>query len=278
MNNANKVSAVIFDWAGTIVDFGSLQPALAFRDLFLVFGIDVTLDLIRKYMGMDKRSHLAEMLGNDSINNSWQYKYNRKPNNNDVEHLLFEYEKILKQRIRYKLEFIPDFLEAVVELRKMGIKIGTTTGYTKPIVAEILKSSERKGFVPDAVVCASDVPQGRPYPWMCFKAAIELECYPLNRIVNIGDTIQDILAGYNADMWTVGVIRTGNELGMSAEEIESTEESELQYKVNKIKDKFLASGADYVIDGVWDIVEVVEEINAHLAIRSSNTLCRRRSL
>ena len=39
----NKIQAVVFDWAGTIIDFGCFAPTTAFIDVFAEFGNHVGL-------------------------------------------------------------------------------------------------------------------------------------------------------------------------------------------------------------------------------------------
>ncbi len=128
----------------------------------------------------------------------------------------------------------------------------------------LVPAAAQKGYQPDNVVCASDVPAGRPYPWMCFKNAIDLQVYPLEAMVKIGDTVSDIEEGLNAGMWTVGVTQTGNELGLSQQEVENLPLEELKKKLSEIEQKFKDSGANFVIHGIWDLFKVIESINERL--------------
>ena len=57
-----KIEAVIFDWAGTTVDFGCFAPVQAFVEVFKHFGIEPTMEEVRKPMGMLKRDHIKTML------------------------------------------------------------------------------------------------------------------------------------------------------------------------------------------------------------------------
>ncbi|MGH9173422.1 MAG: phosphonoacetaldehyde hydrolase, partial [Vicinamibacterales bacterium] len=54
-----KLKAAIFDWAGTIVDFGSLAPAAVFIEVFKRQGVDLTVEEARGPMGLHKRTHIA---------------------------------------------------------------------------------------------------------------------------------------------------------------------------------------------------------------------------
>ena len=62
-----KIEAVIFDWAGTTVDFGSTAPVQAFIEAFGKFGIAPTLEEVREPMGMPKWDHIHKMMQMDRI-------------------------------------------------------------------------------------------------------------------------------------------------------------------------------------------------------------------
>ena len=53
-----KIEAVIFDWAGTTVDYGCFAPVQAFHDAFEAYGLHPTFDEIRQPMGMLKIDHI----------------------------------------------------------------------------------------------------------------------------------------------------------------------------------------------------------------------------
>lgn len=57
-----KIEAVIFDWAGTTVDYGCFAPVQAFIEVFKEFGMEVTMEETRKPMGMLKWDHIKTML------------------------------------------------------------------------------------------------------------------------------------------------------------------------------------------------------------------------
>jgi phosphonoacetaldehyde hydrolase len=146
-----------------------------------------------------------------------------------------------------------------------GVKIGSSTGYTAPMMKALVPAARERGYAPDAVVCASDVPAGRPYPWMCYLNAIRLQVYPLEAVVKIGDTISDIEAGLNAGMWTIGLTQSGNELGLSEQEVSKLKAQELKAKTDLIANRYREAGAHYVAAGIWEVLPVIENINARLA-------------
>src|SRR5207237_5656764 len=120
-------------------------------------------------------------------------------------------------------DLIPGTLETIADCRRRGLKIGSTTGYTGEMMTILQSEAKRRGYEPDSTVCATQVPAGRPYPYMCLQNAINLQTYPMEAIVKIGDTLPDIEEGLNAGMWTVGLAKTGNEMGLSESEIAALE-------------------------------------------------------
>lgn len=66
--------AVIFDWAGTTVDYGCFAPVQAFVEVFCHFGIEPTMEEVRKPMGMLKRDHIRTMLQMKRIFGLWKEK------------------------------------------------------------------------------------------------------------------------------------------------------------------------------------------------------------
>ncbi|MGH1561114.1 phosphonoacetaldehyde hydrolase [Caulobacter segnis] len=51
---------------------------------------------------------------------------------------------------------IPGVAELVADLRAQGVKIGSTTGYTRLMMADILPLAAEQGYAPDVVVCAGE--------------------------------------------------------------------------------------------------------------------------
>ena len=59
----NRITAVILDWAGTTVDFGSFAPTQIFVEAFRrAFDVEITLAEARVPMGLGKWQHI-EALG-----------------------------------------------------------------------------------------------------------------------------------------------------------------------------------------------------------------------
>jgi phosphonoacetaldehyde hydrolase len=62
----------------------------------------------------------------------------------------------------------------------------------------------------------------------------------------------------------VGLSLTGNLLGLSEEELAALSDDEQLLAQEKSEEQLYRAGAHYVIDGIWDLPDVVEEINDRL--------------
>lgn len=259
------VRAVVLDWAGTAVDYGCIGPTAVFTEVFDKFGIQVGPAEARKFMGLMKKDHIRAMCGLPDVIDQWRNRYGKMPGEEDVDRLYAETEPMMTAVIEQHADPIPGLLETVASLRKRGIKIGSSTGYTRPMVERLVPAASRRGYKPDAVVCSSDVPSGRPYPWMAYSNAIQLEVYPLEAIVKIGDTISDIAEGLNAGMWTIGLTQSGNELGLSEEEVGRIDPSDLDQRLAEIEQRYQESGAHYVARGIWECLPIIDAIEDRLS-------------
>jgi phosphonoacetaldehyde hydrolase len=258
------VKAVVLDWAGTAVDFGSIGPAAVFVDVLAKFGVDVSVSDVRQFMGVAKKDHIRNICELSPVVVQWQKQNGRPPDENDVERIYAETEPMMVDSVTRHADLIPGLLETVEALHKQGVKIGSSTGYTAPMMEALVPAARDRGYIPDAVVCASDVPAGRPYPWMCYLNAIRLQVYPLEAVVKIGDTISDIEAGLNAGMWAIGLTQSGNELGLSQKEASRLTAQEMQARTDPIARRYRDAGAHYVAAGIWEVLPLIENINARL--------------
>ena len=259
------VRGVVFDWAGTAVDYGSLGPAAVFVEVFRTFDVDVTAQEVRRFMGQAKKDHIRNMCRLPEITVRWQQVHGNPPTEADVDRLYAKTEPMMVKALQNHAGLIPGLLDTVAGLRRKGIKIGSTTGYTAPMMAVLAPAARAQGYAPDDVVCSSDVPAGRPYPWMCLLNALRLEVYPMEAMVKVGDSIADIAEGLNAGMWTVGLTRSGNELGLSQREADAMAPEEMDRRLAEIRSRFREAGAHFTAQGVWELLPVIEAVEEKLA-------------
>lgn len=259
------LKAVVLDWAGTTVDYGSCAPAGVFIETFHKKGIDVTFEQARQPMGLDKKVHIRTLLEMPGISHQWEKRFGQHWNESNVEELYQDFIPMQLACLKDYSDLIPGTLEATREFRQQGLKIGTTTGYNRDMIGIVASEAKRQGFDPDAIVCSSDVISGRPHPWMALEAAHRMQAHPMESIVKIGDTLADIEEGLNAGMWTIGVAKTGNELGLPESEVKKLSPSELSNLLQRAYQRFYQAGAHYVVDGIQDTIPILAEINRRLS-------------
>src|SRR5215510_6788949 len=260
-----KLRAAIFDWAGTIVDFGSLAPAAVFVEVFKRAGVPLTIDEARGPMGMHKRTHIALLTELESVRVRWQEKHGRPSTEADIDRMYAEFIPLQLKCLSDFSDLIPGTKETVAALRKRGLKIGTTTGYNAEMVAINEKDAKKQGLMPDCVVSASDVPQGRPSPFMAQIAMMRLGVYPVEACVKIDDTRPGIDEGLNAGMWTIGVSISGNEVGLSLKDWKNLSTVEQQARREAAAARMYQAGAHYVVDSVADMKPCIDDIESRLA-------------
>lgn len=259
------VRAVIFDWAGTTVDYGSRAPVDAFIELFGRHGVTVTAEQARGPMGSYKKDHIRLILAMEPVAQQWQQRCGRSASTEDIDALFQEFIPLQTEVIGRHADVIPGVAQAVETLRRQGIVIGATTGYTRPMMTSLLAQAAAAGYSPESSVCADEIPVGRPAPWMAITSAMRLGVYPMQACVKVGDTLVDIAEGLNAGMWTVGITKTGNELGLSEAEVEALPAADLASRLRAASDRLLQAGAHFVIPEVAQLPAVITEINERLA-------------
>ncbi len=262
--SAPRIRLVIFDWAGTIIDFGSCAPAAAFVELFAAHGVEVSVAEARGPMGTHKKEHLRLMLSQSAIAQRWRQRHGREWNQDDLERLYHELVPRQLETLERHSELVPGLLSCVEQLRRDGILIGGTTGYFQAASQRVLEAARRQGFVPDAQVCGDEVPAGRPAPWMIFRVMEQLQIYPAASVVKLGDTIVDIEEGLNAGCWSLAVICSSSEMGLSLAEYLALPDQVRAIRSNEIRHKFLEAGAHAVIDSLKELPQVIAGLNESL--------------
>lgn len=257
----NKIEAVIFDWAGTTVDYGCFAPVEVFLEVYRNRGVDITLEEAREPMGMLKIDHIRALSKMPRIAEEWKKKHGTYPTEDDVVAMYHEFEPSLLKILTNYTTPIPGVIDTVNKLRSMGLKIGSTTGYTQSMMDVVVPNAAKNGYSPDCYFTPDGLPNGRPYPWMMYQNAMKLGVSPMSHIVKVGDTKSDIKEGVNAGAWSIGVVIGSNEMGLHKEEADALSPEELAAKTEKIMNLFYENGAHYVIKEVSDLPEAIAKIN-----------------
>ena len=259
-----RLQAAIVDWAGTTVDYGCQAPTAVLHEVFYGRGVPVSTSEIRQYMGLLKVDQIRAICSVPRVSAAWREVHGRVPSEQDVQTLFQDFiPRQLSCLDRYS-DLIPGVAETMMRLRERGMKVGTTTGYTRPMLEILVAKAAAQGYRPDSNLCPEDVGAGRPMPWMCYENAIRLKVQPLEACVKIGDTVSDVQEGLNAGMWTVAVTVTGNEVGLTRQELIAIGDAERQSRIIEAQRRLAAAGAHYVVDSVAECEGVLDEIESRL--------------
>jgi phosphonoacetaldehyde hydrolase len=259
------IPAVILDWAGTTVDFGSLAPVAALQRIFEANGVPIAKAEAREHMGVLKRDQIRSICAGSRVRDEWSAHHGRPPSELDVERLFAEF---LPRQAEILANFsapIPGVRETVEAWKAGGLRIGSTTGYTRELLDVVIPAAARDGYSPDASVTPDEVGGGRPKPFMCYRNAILLGAYPLWRCVKIGDTPADIAEGINAGMWTIGITATGNEIGLSRREWDALQPEEQATRERVAAHRLTEAGARFTAASLADCSEILDDIERRVA-------------
>jgi phosphonoacetaldehyde hydrolase len=218
----------------------------------------------REPMGAHKKVHIRKITQIPTVSKRWQAKYGKAPTEEDVERMFQEFVPLQIECLSDYSALIPGTLDIVSQLRKSGYKIGSTTGFTEEMMGVLQKDAKDQGYVPDSTVCATQVPAGRPYPFMVLQNLINLQISPVEACVKIDDTIPGVEEGLNAGCWTIGLAISGNEVGLSLDDWKALPDDQQTVLRKKAYDRHIQSGAHYVVDSIQDIMPCIEDVERRL--------------
>ncbi len=259
------IEAVILDWAGTTLDFGCVAPAVVFVEVFQRQGVAIDMAEARGPMGAGKREHIATIAALDPVQARWRAAHGRAPGEADIDAMYADFIPLQLQCLSQYSDLIPGTLEAAAEMRRRGIRLGSTSGYDRAMMAVNAADAKRQGFEVDAIFCSTDVKRGRPFPFMALQNVIALGVGHVEACVKVDDTVPGIEEGLNAGMWTVGFSISGNEVGLSHAAWCATAPAEQARLRARAAAKLLQSGAHYVVDSIAELVPCLDDIQARLA-------------
>ncbi|NLF17165.1 MAG: phosphonoacetaldehyde hydrolase [Lentisphaerae bacterium] len=262
---STRIRLVVFDLAGTTVDYGSRAPAGAFVELFARYGLTVSEAQARAPMGQHKRDHIRSMLSEAALRAQWRAVRGADWTAADVEALFEEFIPLQMACLPRYADVIPGVADCLAALRERGVAVATTTGYNRAMTDLVLGAAAAQGFVPDGSVSADEVPAGRPAPWMVFACMQRLGVYPPWAVVKVGDTGVDVQEGLNAGAWSVGVAATGNLIGMTASDWAALPAAERAGRLQTARSTLAEAGAHAVLDAAAELPAILADLEARLA-------------
>ena len=265
MTKLKHIQAVVLDWAGTALDYGSRAPAFVFQEVFRQRGVPITVAQAREPMGMAKRDHIKAIASMPDIASGWREKHGKDCSEADIDQMYADFIPLQKSVLSDYSQMIDGVVDLAKELQSNGIKIGSSTGYTRELMDDVvIPAAKQQGYEPDCVLGAEDAPKGRPAPFMLHEIARRFEVFPMWRIVKVDDTPVGVTAGRNAGCWSVGVTQTGNCVGLSKEEFEALSPEEQTSLIENAEQQLLAAGAHAVVRGTADLGPILADFDARL--------------
>lgn len=267
MKLKERFDLVIFDWAGTMVDFGCTAPVKALIDAFAWQGVEINEAAARRDMGKAKVDHVRSLLANPEVAAAWRARHGRASDEDDIESLMARLSPLMREHAAHAATLIPGARATFDRLRAAGLRVASSTGYTRDMMIPVIARAAEQGYTPEHLVCSGETPAGRPTPLMIYKACAELGVWPLNRVVKVDDAEVGIAEGKAAGVLTVGVA-SGNTLGLSLETFAALPPQERTTRIAAAREALRAAGADLVLDSVADLAPALEEYTARERVLS----------
>jgi phosphonoacetaldehyde hydrolase len=266
MPEANsQIRVAVFDWAGTMVDYGSRAPATVFQEIFRREGVPITPAQAREPMGMAKRAHIATITSMPEVDQRWREKFGKSADVSDVDRMYEKFLPLQKEVLADHGDLIPGAVDTFKWCLENNIRVGSSTGYTHELMKVVVPVASAAGYQPEIVLCAEDAPEGRPAPWLIYECMKRFGVYPASHVVKVDDTTVGIEAGINAGAWTVGITQTGNLVGLSEAEFVSLDDTEQKNLISEAESRMKQAGAHFVIAGVHELPQTIIKINSLLA-------------
>jgi len=259
-----KIKAVILDWAGTVVDHGSSAPMGAFVKAFAHFGVTISIADARGPMGMAKRDHIRMVGTAPAVAAAWRANHGRDFDDAAIDAIFEVFEPLNVAAVEAHSALIPGALDALQWCKARGIRVGSTTGYTRPIMERLMPLAAAQGFVPEVTICAGDLAAGRPAPLQIWSALAQMGIWPASSVIKLDDTAPGIGEARAAGCWAAGAALTGNNPGLSAEQLAQLPPDQRAELRRAASEPLLRAGAHLVIDSIAELPWLVEHIEARL--------------
>jgi phosphonoacetaldehyde hydrolase len=261
------VKAVILDWSGTTVDAYVIAPAIVFVEVFDNQGVDISMEEARVPMGLRKDLHIRALTETPEIRQRWIAVHGTEPTQADVDRMFADFVPIQLECLPRYTALLPGVADVTQALQSENIKIGSTTGFIRPMVDVLERDAAEQGYVPDASVAGDEVEHGaRPSPFMVYRNLDLLDAWPIQSVIKVDDTVGGVGEGINAGCWAVGIARYSNYMNInSLEEAESMSQEELDRRLHLTRQRLTEAGAHYVINTITELPGVVADVNERLS-------------
>lgn len=261
------LEAVILDWAGTVIDYGSVAPTTIFVEAFKVaFNFELSLAEARVPMGMGKWDHIAALGELPEVSARWQAQFGTSMNKQQIGEIYNTFMPLQKAKVVEHAMPIAGVIAVLSRLKQQGIKIGSCSGYPRQVMDVLEVAAAEYGYKPDHSVASDELAAGsRPGPWMALENVNALGINRVANCVKVDDSAPGISEGLNAGMWTIGIAITGNAVGLTEQQWQACSPAQQAELSRLAYQQLYQSGAHYVIDSLADIEPILMQIEAKLA-------------
>jgi len=172
----------------------------AFARALMENGIPFAEDELKRWKGASKREVIRHFVTQADPKTEVEQK---------VETSYRSFRSELERCYREKLVPIAGALETFRWCRDRGMLLATTTGFYREISDLVLNETGWRDLFA-ANISSSDVREGRPAPYLIFRAMEATGVQSVKQVVNVGDTPLDLQSGANAGVAGVVGVLTGS--------------------------------------------------------------------
>jgi phosphonatase-like hydrolase len=216
------IRLVVFDIGGTIIeDHGEILRA--FRTALIENGIPFVEGELKKWKGASKREVIRHFVKQTDPSGDVEPR---------VETSYRRFRLELENCYAKKIEPIAGAVETFRWLRDHKIRLATTTGFYREISDLVLQQTGWREFFA-ANISSSDVSEGRPAPYMIFRAMEAAGAGNVREVINVGDTPLDLQSGTNAGVVGVVGVLTG---AHGRESLEQEPHTHIIYSIAELPD------------------------------------------
>ncbi|WP_125704967.1 phosphonoacetaldehyde hydrolase [Lacticaseibacillus daqingensis] len=253
-----SIKAVIFDWAGTTIDYGSRAPLIAFQRTFARYDVTIPAAKIRRDMGMDKIQHIQKLLQDPTVHA--QLAAHPDLAGKPLARTLFaQFKQTLLTVLPETVVLKPGIAELLTTLADAGIPYGSTSGYDADMLARILPLAAKLGLAPQVNVTSEQTDGvGRPAPAMNARAMTQLGIRDPAHVLIVGDTVNDILAAEAAGANSVGIIEGSNLLAFSEAEWAALPALDQQQHAEAVRRQYATAGADVIVPNAAALTTLIK--------------------
>lgn len=250
------VKLVIFDIAGTIVDYGCLSVKDSFLELFSNHNLYINSNIITQYTGVSKLTHLKCIIEDPK---AFVIKDYVDECSNIID-FYDEFNKILNSHIVKNDLLISGALELYEYFDKNKIKVILTTGYNYFQAKDLAKSIRKQGLKYDYILYDDDVKRGRPYPYIIFDSMMNSNIESVHSVISIGDTPVDMQTGFNAGVKTLGIVESSALIGLCEKKLKELDLDKYDILTSKTAILLDNAGASDICYSLSDVIERIEQL------------------